>query len=130
MAVINQLPQPAGGGSPTVTTLWTNANPSSNFSGQTVTLSQAMTNFTLIKIAYKYTTTADVYNVYFDTTNYTYTGAYADEFSLISRPGTAGYVRRLTMASTTTISISTSYRLNASGDSTAYCIPVGIYGVN
>ena len=102
---------------------------SANFAAQTVTLSQAMTNFTLIKIAYKYTTSADVYNVYFDVTNYTYTGAYADEFSLISRPGTAGYVRRLVMESTTTINVNTSYRLNASGDNTAYCIPVAIYGV-
>ena len=126
MPVYSRLPQ-AGGGR--ATALWTNASPTSNFAAQTITLSASMTDFEQIEVVYKYTTTGNEYHAYFDTTDYTYTGSNADEFGIISRPGTAGYMRRLTMASTTTITITSAYRLNNSGSSNEYAIPVAVYGI-
>ena len=126
MPVYSRLPQ-AGG--ERATALWTNASPTSNFAAQTITLSAAMTDFERIEIVYKYTTTGTEYHAYFDVTDYTYTGSYADEFGIISRPGLAGYMRRLIMASATTISFTTAYRLNNSGSSNAYAIPVAVYGI-
>ncbi len=109
--------------------LWSNASPTSAFSAQTVSVSSPMTSFDRIRIDYKYTTSSDVRSVFANVSDFSFTGAYEDEVGLISRPGSAGYVRRATMASPTTVQFTTSYRLNASGSSTSYAIPVGIYGV-
>ena len=109
--------------------IWSNASPSSNFSAQTVTVSNAMTMYDRIRIDYKYTTSSDVRSIYVNVSDFSFSGAYTDEIGLISRPDSNGYVRRATMASSTTVQFTTSYRLNASGNSTSYAIPVGIYGV-
>ena len=109
--------------------LWSNASPTSAFSAQTVTVSADMSTFDRIRIDYKYTTSSDVRSIYVNVSDFSFSGAYTDEIGLISRPGSNSYVRRATMASSTTVQFTTSYRLNASGNSTSYAIPVGIYGV-
>lgn len=111
------------------TELWSNASPTSAFSAQTVTVSADMTSFDRIRIDYKYTTSSDVRSIFVNVSDFSFTGAYEDEVALVSRPGSNAYVRRAIMASTTTVKFTTSYRLNASGNSTSYAIPTGIYGV-
>lgn len=126
-----------------VTTLWTNSNPSSNFpsSGNSIdiTLSEPATNFNRIRVAYKIRSSdsndnlllsefivKDAYEKYRGSTNYNgrfAIGIYQTDYSRVRTMFflDSGYML---------MRITTAYRINASGTSGSYAIPVYIYGVD
>lgn len=125
-----------GGGKYTETSLWTNPSPSSNFSGQTVTLSQGMSNFKYIAIKYKTLKTqteSDAITEILTVEDFNRCGAGSTSGEPQLRIG--GYssnpmVRLVNKASDTSITFSLAYRINASANSSEIVIPLEILGLN
>lgn len=112
---------PGGGGGGSWTELWTNSDPSSNFSAQTVPLD--LSSWNLIAVLAKTTTSGNTTSVFL--------GAVGTSGILcVPNLGSTQYFYKRTMdIQTTGITFSTGYR-NTSGTSGAnYCIPVAVYGL-
>lgn len=134
MAKIRAMIGSGGGGEALVeTVLWTNPSPSSNFSAQTITLSQSMSDFDMLRFEIRThvsspTTSKSIYVPlsYFNSTS---SGANAYKLVLGVYQFTNLYARETYKSSDTQIYISEARRLNASGTSTDQTIPYKIYGV-
>ncbi len=134
-----------GGGGISYTRLWTNPSPSSNFSAQTVTLSESLENYSAVRIVwdrwYNGGVTADNWETNANAIAYIYDlrgkenitntarhvqmGALTNESSYV-------YGRRCYFPSSTTfnqIVFATGMRLNNANTSTSALIPVLIDGV-
>ena len=125
-----------GGGQPTETTLWTNPSPSSSFAGQTVTLSDDMTNYDYLKFTYKAVSTLDTLGEDIIPTakfvSYGSSMTTAGPKFAIGKTGTSSddrYIRFLTYSSNTTIDFKTPQKAGAAQTSNNACIPVQIIGI-
>lgn len=121
----------------TETTLWTNSSPTSSFAEQTITLSQAFTNFDLIKIEYQASVSKTTKGyVYVDKTTLQqslWSDASKPLVSISGRnnsaSGSTQYVRRIVYVSTTQLTITTAYQINANNSATNSAIPTKITGI-
>ena len=123
-----------GGGKATLksTTLWSNPNPSSSFSAQTVTLSQSMANFDYIRIRFQYSTSnTEQWNVI-----YSVAGLDGNTVSMGARKYDSSSIndmryRAVNGASNTTVAFTNSVQHTSSSQSTsaAYIIPYSIEGL-
>lgn len=120
------------GGGETVTTLWTNSNPSSSFSAQTITLSDVATNYRKLRI--------EVYqgdgNYYIDydmsnASKYLSTDIYRFGIMAVSSGTSNTYARYgYFNGAYDKIHWSTGYRTNSTNTSANICKPAKIHGVN
>lgn len=125
----------SGGGGTTITetTLWTNSSPNATFAAQTIELSQDIGDFDYIKVEYK-----DAYSVdntkdfYIKVSDWMtpYTGVTNKTFGIYMTTGSAAYCRQFIYASETSISVTTTFRLNSQANSANVVIPVYVKGVN
>lgn len=129
-----------GGGRYTETSLWTNLSPTSNFSGQDVTLSESIDNFKYIAVKFKSTTTSSsdsqmatvIYKVE-DIKKATSPSAALQPVSAFGNlnSGNTNYnYRYIVYKGSTTLFIANAYSINASGSNSALAIPLEILGLN
>lgn len=135
-----------GGGGPaiTYTRLWTNASPSASFAAQTVTLSQAGSDFDYIRIVWARINTAGVTATNWasssDALAHLYDMSHAStlldatntlQMGASVRPATGYYSRRLwyTSSACTSVEFGATTRWATSGTNNALLIPVLIDGV-
>lgn len=129
-----------GGGKYTETSLWTNSSPTSNFSGQDVTLSESIDNFKYIAVKFKSTTTSSsdsqmatvIYKVE-DVKKATSPSAALQPVSAFGNlnSGNTNYnYRYIVYKGSTTLFIANAYSINASGSNSALAIPLEILGLN
>ena len=129
-----------GGGKYTETSLWTNPSPTSNFSGQDVTLSESIDNFKYIAVKFKSTTTSSsdsqmatvIYKVE-DIKKATSPSAALQPVSAFGNlnSGNTNYnYRYIVYKGSTTLFIANAYSINASGNNSALAIPLEILGLN
>ena len=119
------------------TELWTNSSPTSSFAEQTITLSQAFTNFDLIKIEYQASVSKTTKgNVYVDKTTLQqslWSDASKPLVSISGRnnnaSGSTQYVRRIVYVSTTQLTITAAYQINSNNSATNSAIPTKITGI-
>ena len=136
------IPFLSGGSGPTYTRLWTNGSPTSNFSGQTVTLSQAANTFDAVRIVWAYNTSSGATGDDWEGN----TGAMPQWYQFGSAElnhasggylligvvftQTNSYARRGYFTSDYTgLFVSNCQRLGASGNSNGNCIPLCVEGV-
>ena len=100
-----------------LTKLWQNASPTSNFAAQTVSLD--LSKYQMVAIAYRFNTSDDYRKMYFGTVGSTMA------LDVISTSGYLGW--RSATVSTTGISFSTA-TYNGNSGVVGYIIPVAIYG--
>lgn len=108
------------------TLLWENASPTSNFAAQTVTLSDAVTNYDFLVIVVAFSTSTQDHSANLIPVSDIYGGAeYALRINAASSNRTGG--RGVTVSTATTA----TFGAGAYNGSTAngYAIPVAIYGV-
>lgn len=133
-----------------VATLWTNASPTGAFAAQTITLSEAATNFQKLRIAYKLRKASDVYDTLWAEWNVQVGGDqiawYYDNkmknsdthedrarYVLSMQAGSSQFVRSGYFPTTdnfTSFRFNTCYRINAQANNNDLLIPLAIYGVN
>lgn len=124
-----------GGGTLKETKLWTNLSPTSNFTGQTVTLSSDISDYTWLKFTYKKdTTTSEAYSVIYQVSD---VKLFADSNGqrvgglIIGKNTLRNVARLITYVSDTRLYISASARLEDSGvQDNNMVIPLAIYGLN
>lgn len=103
--------------------LWTNSNPSSNFSAQTVGLD--LSAWKVIAVTASFNTTADAETMSFVCVGKETTMCVPN----VITGSTMYFAKRTAQATSSGVTFSTGYR-NTSGTSGAnYCIPIAIYGV-
>lgn len=116
------------------TVLWTNPSPTSDYAKTTISLSNSISSFKIIKIYFKATkSVSDVFAVYADvnTLKNSITGNSKPRF-LIGGTNSSGanYVRTILFLSNTSIEIGTAIRINASGTGNSVAIPIKVSGIN
>lgn len=123
-----------GGAQYTETSLWTNQNPTSDFAAQTITLSDGMSNYKYLAIAFKaHKTSTDAVRTIISVEDL---GKLESSINkpLIRFAGTnstpTSVSRQFLKVSDTTISIGGGYYTNTSGSSNSYAIPTEILGLN
>lgn len=136
-----ELRKKGGGGQQyTETSLWTNSSPSSAFSGQDVTLSESIDNFKYIAVKYKATTTStsdsqmgtviykaeDIKKATSPSAALQPVGAFGN----LNANNTNYFYRYIVYKGSTTLYLSNSYSINASGNNTSLAIPLEILGLN
>lgn len=113
------------------TVLWTNPNPSSVFAAQTITLSDSLNNYDEIKVVYK-----EVYSAV-KTKEFTIKisdwlrsdyGNTSFIFGIYSYTNYA-WCRQFTYSTTTSISVSTCYRLNNQSNNGNCSVPIKVIGI-
>lgn len=111
-----------GGGDLKETVLWTNPSPTSSFIAQTITLSDDMNNYQFLKVVSTISKSSDTERIYYTK---------PDFYDVLIRGVVSGasWVRILSKASDTTISITAANRLNNTGTSTDNAIPTQIIGL-
>ena len=121
-----------GGAKYTETVLWQNPSPASDFTGQTVTLSDSMSNYMYLAFAFKgvKSSTVEVRAVVSveDLGKMNITSNTPD----IRLSGTAsanGYSRYVIKASDTTITFGTAYATNTTASDNSRAIPIQIVGI-
>lgn len=130
-----------GGAEYTETSLWTNQSPSSAFSGQDVSLSESIDNFKYIAVRYKSTTTsseegsqaARVIYLVEDVKKATSPSAALEPvsaFGNLNSNNSNYFYRYIVYKGSTTLFLSNSYSINASGNNTSLAIPLEILGLN
>lgn len=116
-----------GGGSGAETTLWTNANPTSNYTSGTETLSQSMGNFTYLKIVYRQSTTdSDEMATLVPVSNL---GNADARISISWNVSSTIWSRNIAKVSDTSVSIGISYKQAGANQGNANVIPLSIIGV-
>ena len=130
-----------GNGGQTETTLWTNNAPTSAFTSQEISLSQAYTNFKRIRFEFRGSTTDStedaVEYLKEDVDDWVIAGvnptAYKQIGGITFLYGGTSYVRLIRKGTNNNASafyITTAYKGNQSGNSTSYGIPTKIVGIN
>lgn len=129
------LPMISGwGGAMSETTLWTNSTPTSSFAQQIVTLSQDYTQFDLIRVYYRASTSSTV-EKYVEFVPDLLSGATlpSSEGNLIpticSYANGFGGARMLRHDSNTTVQITHNYYLNSATQRNQNTIPIKICGL-
>ena len=110
-----------GGGGSSWTSLWTNSDPSSNFSAQTVPID--LSNWNLIAILAKPQTTGSTTSVF---------RAAVGTENILSVPNigsTQYFYKRNATVTTSGITFSTGYRNTNGTTGAGYCIPTAVYGI-
>lgn len=129
-----ELRKKGGGGQKyTETSLWTNPSPNSAYSGGNVTLSESMDNFKYLMFKVKVSTTANkVVSCIASVEDVKKSAIGLDNFQITvnSYVTSAYYSRSVIYSNSTTLTFRAAYQLNASGSSTAACIPLEILGLN
>ena len=120
-----------GGAKQTETVLWTNPSPTSDFGQTTVTLSDSISNYDYIAVKWKVSTSLST-----TSTTMVPVGDFksmlnqnGDNALFIASVNQNGWARTVFYVSDTSITISTSYRLNAQGNSGSNAIPTSIIGI-
>ena len=118
--------QKGEGGGVVLESLWTNSSPSSSFSGQTVTLSKAVSEYTLLLFVYIFSTGKQDYNTR------TYPVATLEEgvdCTLQINAGSSNRTgaRNFSLASETTVTFGGASYNGASNN--GYVIPTQIFGI-
>ena len=116
----------------TETVLWTNSAPTSNFAGQTVTLSDNISDYKYIAVKWRDSTSVDqVGEIILDSVNFI-TQASSPNFynfpAMVS--SNQSYTRAVAYSSANQIQFGTCYRLGQTTNNNAYCIPTEILGIN
>lgn len=125
-----------GGGKYTETVLWTNPSPSSNFSAQTVTLSDSIDNYKYIKIKHKDSTTgSDILEVICSVADlkesiFNKGSVHAQLAIDMQNSGNTLRSRAVGYVSSTSIQFSACYNCNATGSDNSCAIPLEILGLN
>lgn len=120
-----------GSGKYTETSLWTNPSPDANFTQTTVTLSDSISNYKYIAVKWKVSTSLSTTSTAM---------MLVDDFkSMLNQDGDnaffiasispSGWARTVFYVSDTSVTISTSYRINTQGNSGSYAIPLEILGL-
>lgn len=126
MALIRCGSKPA-----TEVTLWTNNNPTADFAGSNITLSESMLNFDLLEITFNFTKNSSegVSTAYEPTNIKTYTPGQAllPIGGLLDNGSTK--VRLMKYVSDTSINIDMCYTVGSSGYNNSQIIPVSIKGI-
>ena len=127
-----------GGGQYTETSLWTNASPSSDYSGGTVTLSESVDNFKYIKVTLAYNksnltiTGSEIISVEdLKKAPYPATGNNVG-FYIGNNSASNNYARRIQYINGTSVNISSAYLITSATGSVAnsQVIPLEILGLN
>jgi hypothetical protein len=115
----------------TETSLWTNPSPTASFTSQNVTLSDAITNYKYICFKWKAGTSSATYStmLMLVTDFMRATGSDQENDCTIACKWTNDYIRRIEYISPTSIAITGSYRLNATGNNNGVNIPLEILGI-
>ena len=115
------------------TNLWTNENPTSNFSAQAITLDSAYSNFDFIEIKYKFLASdTDALSVIIPTADCSsYQGGSGNEF-IFGGPNISNNVkaRAVSFTNTTTMTFKTAYAVGTSGENASWCVPIEINGLS
>lgn len=117
------------------TLLWSNQSPTSSFTGKTITLSQAFTNFRYIRIVYNAatnkTTQASIIVTREDLQNSSWNDTTVPLVSFSGRNpnSTSQFTRRIIYSSATQLSISDAYQLAQNITNNSSTIPLYIYGL-
>ena len=114
--------------------LWSNPSPTSAFPAQTVTLSEAYTDYDELRFYVRKDTSDASYSEYYDAIPTSLETSYSTVlFSSLGpiAPSLASYSRHLVMSRSnpTEIDISLAYAMNTGGNSTTLVIPVKITGI-
>ena len=123
-----------GGGELEETVLWTNPSQSTNFSAQTLTLSDDIDNYDFIKLTWKSSTTvsieADVYWEVSDVKNFSEVNDEPQGAICSKAPsGSYRYARRIYYVSDTQLGISGCSVIGAASSNEALVIPVKVSGM-
>lgn len=119
------------GGTLSETLLWSNSSPSSNFAGQTITLSQDYANFEYLKVNYTVNKGGTVYSILYDinlvkdadgTANHPY-------ITISGFNGASALGRRGQVVATNQIKWQGAAGIGGTTTSTSYLIPTAIYGL-
>lgn len=124
----------SGGGGVTETVLWSNNAPTTAVGQQTVTLSDAFTNYDEIRFYVRKSKTDDSYKDLYASCPTSFSTSYSTLLFSSLGPIEAdsnSYSRHLILdtSSPTSVTISTAYKMNASGSNNDYVIPLKITGV-
>lgn len=127
-----------GGGGATLveTVLWQNPSPSSNFGGQTITLSEDMNNYDYLGISWAYSTSNQSGNGINklimsvpDFKKVAYTSTAGTYPAVGTFTGTYSYVRNLIRSSDTTIYVGNCYQMSTSTQANGNSIPIQVVGI-
>lgn len=124
-----------GGGQMTETVLWTNPSPTTSFTLQTITLSENFTNYDYVRIYLKGSRTDNtecMIEVPSDKLKAAVTSvAYRPNIYIggYDGNGTYQYVRRISYITDSSLSINSSYRINAAATNDNLFIPIKITGI-
>lgn len=123
-----------GGGALSETVLWTNPSPTSNFSAQTVTLSQDYTMFKAIRIYVKATgsATSDYYSDYpIETIQNSIADSTKPLVTINGRSSSKNpYARTLIVKTNNSFQIDTAYAIGGTSTNNGMAIPTKIAGLN
>lgn len=115
--------------------LWENPAPTSNFSDQTITLSDNMKNYDEIEVIYRTSTSlADNLSIKMLMSEFVKTAfettVGVGRLPALSQPATNQiFTRLIARVSDTSIRITNAFRVNTQSSSSAYCIPLKIIGI-
>ena len=120
-----------GGGKYTETSLWTNPSSGTLFGGQTVTLSDNISNYKYLKVRYKNNTTVDQVGIIIvDIANFISQSPAPNNYNF---PGmltsNLSYARSFVYASANKIQFGTCYRITNGTANNSYSIPLEILGI-
>lgn len=107
----------------TMEMLWINASPLSNFSAQTITLSDSLANYDAFLITYLYRSHSRRRATLF-INNGTNNG---NIYQMMGNGGTSKYTRRFTIPTDTTLTFTTGY--TGSDSAAGQCVPEAVYGI-
>ena len=146
MAIVDMLPQPGGSSAETLTLLWENDSPTSDFANKSYALSDTMSNYRRVRIAYQpsKTLTAEEkqgvidlpveYITRFNSSgNMPMASLFAtDNGSTKTYYARGVYVPTASLESLDALYFLPCYKGNNSSTSAfnAWCIPLKIYGIN
>lgn len=117
-----------GGSTANIAVLWTNSDPTSNFSAKTVDLSDAATNYDFLLFTYAIGTSAQRRDSTLIPVNEIVTDS--AEYDLLINSGSANRTgsRTISMPSATSVTFGTG-AYNGSASANGYVIPIAIYGI-
>ena len=119
-------------GALSATSLWTNSSPTSNFSGQSVSLSSSIANYKYIGIKYRASTSLTTemeFLVTPATLQKSLSTANNNTLTFGARNSSnQRYDRGVTYTSNTSLTFTEASRVNTSGTNNGFCIPTKITG--
>lgn len=119
-------------GGSTETVLWTNNSPTSSFSGQTITLSNSLDNYTYVKIKYRISTSVSTESsVIVPVSEFVRMTQTSNTFKIGTGSfDSSTYVRTAYYDSATTIAFNNGYKLGSTSQANGMLIPVSVIGIS